>query len=909
MRLICLSLCLLLVTGSFAQNAFENGNTAYLARDFKQAISYYERAIMDNPANLDLQAKLANCYRFINEMDKAEKYYAKVTKNSATNPINHYWYAMVLKANKKYDEAIAALNTYAKYNQSLAQKAIAACTFAKNNINAQSAFFVAKEGISSVKYDDYSPVLHQGDLLISSSRKIKHASIPGGFSDPATQNFTFRSKRKEDGQLVGLTIVKGEGMFLPANNMAPFDVTEDETKGVSTFNMFADGVRHIRDATFVALSMEVHQMQSIEDFPPGEKFPFQKQDDKVSASFPCITNNGNTVYFAADGLEGSHGGYDIYVTHRQNNSWTKPQNLGPNVNTPGDEISPFVTANKDLFFASDFHKGFGGYDIYRSKNVANVWRDVRNLGPQVNSPKDDMYFVYDVAKRIGYFASNRNGNYDIYSAILKGDENLLMPVNDAEANVVVNNPTNNNNTNNNTNNNNNSTNNNSANNNNNSTANNNANNNNNSNVGNTTYSDNNKVNNDSNYNKYNNNNTNNSTANNNTTNNNTTTPKVGDKPTVGHNEPGTVPCAMNFYIGSVVDAQTKRPLKDAIVYIKNQKTGEERKVKDPTNIYGEYSVILDPLADYTVAISKAGFKNLVFDVNTGTGGKKTLLGNRAMVAAGTVVRDKWGNIVDSGDPSINTTPSEEELSNPPRSTKYYSYQPNNKERLPAVGYAIQAIVTSKLSQKQRFYLNQFGNILTEKKGKAIAYQVGVFVDEQHMQETLQEIQKTYKDAFKVPVRLNTNKVGGKIAASAQVIYPPQPQLPEGVTARGGDTPVATDDSPTIKENNYDNWATNDNTPPPANEEPTTTTGVEFKVQLGAFKDPEGIAFSNLNHIGLVEKQKRSNGLTYFYISSFKTLEAARNARSQAKTSGIESPFIVAFKNGRRVKISDVVSAN
>lgn len=97
---------------------------------------------------------------------------------------------------------------------------------------------------------------------------------------------------------------------------------------------------------------------------------------------------------------------------------------------------------------------------------------------------------------------------------------------------------------------------------------------------------------------------------------------------------------MNFYIGGIIDAATNRPVSGAFVYIKNLKTGKENKIKDPTNQYGEYSVILNPLSDYTLAVSKAGFKNLVFDVHTGTGGKKTLLGTRAMMAAATLARDR-----------------------------------------------------------------------------------------------------------------------------------------------------------------------------------------------------------------------------------------------------------------------------
>lgn len=920
MRNICRVVGVLLLTSASltAQTPFESGNKAYAARDFKQAISYYERAVMDEPANVDLQVKLANCYRYLNDMDKSESYYGMVTQNPSSAPINHYWYAMVLKSNKKYDKAIQALTVYGQYGADLAQKAQASCTFAKNNLNTQSAFFVAKEtAISSPTYDDYAPVFHRGNVLLTSSRKINFASLPGGFSDPARQNFIYKAAIGTTGSLGDLKIIKGEQMFLPASNLAPFDITTDEKRGASTFNMFVDGQRHVRGATLTGLEMEIHAMERLEDFVPGKKLPFL--DDNTSASFPSFANNGNTLYFAADGIAGSQGGYDIYVTYYQNGTWTTPQNLGPNVNTAGDEICPHIANNGDLYFASDFHKGFGGYDVFRSKKVGSTWQDVRNLGSQVNTSADDMYFIFDASKRVGYFASNRNGNYDIYSAALRGDESLLIPVNDAEVAVVVptpnvvtptpnpnpvvvtptpnpnNNvvnpnttyPTTNPNTTYPTTNPNNNT------------------------VGNTS----------TNYGTNPNNTVVTTTPPNNTvivTNPNTTLP-VGNSPTVGSNPPGTVPCAMNFYIGGIVDGDNKRPLADAMIYIRNRKTGEERKIKEPTNLYGEYSVILDPLTDYTVAISKAGFKNLVFDVNTGTGGKKTLLNTRPMYAAGTVVRDKWGNIVEGGTVSTDETvapietPTTSQLMNTPTSSKYFSQQSDGRP-IPSQGYMIQALATKELSAAQRFELSKYGNLISEKKGDLTVYRVGVFVDEAHLDANLVEVRKTYKDAFKVPVDLNTNSLGGKIAASSQVVYPPMAALPEGVTGRGGEpmnnnynnqNTAPTSQTPIIKENDYDSWANN---PTEVTSTPNRLeSGVEFKVQLGAYSKPEVISFASINHLGLIEQRKQGNGLTYFYITGFKTIEKARAARVEAQAKVGGAPFLVAFKDGVKVNISDVVA--
>ena len=373
---------------------------------------------------------------------------------------------------------------------------------------------------------------------------------------------------------------------------------------------------------------------------------------------------------------------------------------------------------------------------------------------------------------------------------------------------------------------------------------------------------------------------------------------VGTKPTVSKSN--TVPCAMNFYIGSVEDAENKRPISGAVVYIKNQKTGVENKIKEPTNQYGEYSVILDPLSNYTIAISKSGFENLVFDVNTGTGGKKTLLSTRSMSASPIIARDKNGNIIEPDVQIVNTNPTDEELTNPPKSSaKTFTLEPNNME-IPKTGYMIQVTVSSNFSKEAQLNLGQYGHIFTEKRGNKTAYRVGVFIDSKHLEKSLEELKISYKDAFKVPVELDNDHLGGRIALSSQVIYPLPPKAPLPLLDKKNKD--VNESIAKEKNNNNDLNEVTGNTDSDIQE-----AIIAFKVQLGAYKEAEEISFKNISHLGEIEKETKANGLTYFYISSFKTLLEARNAKTKALDLGIIAPFIVAFKNGTQVKISEVSS--
>jgi peptidoglycan-associated lipoprotein len=96
---------------------------------------------------------------------------------------------------------------------------------------------------------------------------------------------------------------------------------------------------------------------------------------------------------------------------KRSDSWTKPVNLGPEINTPGDELFPTFAMNGDLLFSSNFHPGLGGLDIFRAEKVGveMKWQNPKNLGTPLNSDRDDFHLL-EMDKRNGYFSSNRKGS-------------------------------------------------------------------------------------------------------------------------------------------------------------------------------------------------------------------------------------------------------------------------------------------------------------------------------------------------------------------------------------------------------------------------------------------------------------------------------------------------------------------
>lgn len=137
---------------------------------------------------------------------------------------------------------------------------------------------------------------------------------------------------------------------------------------------------------------------------------------------PCLSSDNRELYFVSD-REGGYGGLDIWSSRFEHGLWQMPRNLGPTINTPGDETAPFLYAdNNTLFFASNGKPGMGGSDIFMSRRVDDTtWGEAVNLGTPVNTPFDETSLSLNAKGDTAYFASDRDslaGNFDIYQVPL-----------------------------------------------------------------------------------------------------------------------------------------------------------------------------------------------------------------------------------------------------------------------------------------------------------------------------------------------------------------------------------------------------------------------------------------------------------------------------------------------------------
>jgi hypothetical protein len=219
-------------------------------------------------------------------------------------------------------------------------------------------------------------------------------------------------------------------------NEGPVSYSGDGKWVAYTKNNFVNGTRQI-PSSGMELSIYVAEVVAGGDWRDAKPFPFNGSG--YSSGYTYLNEDGTKMYFSSNRPDG-YGGYDLYVSFKSGTTWSTPKNLGPTINSQGNEITPFI-ADGALYFASDWHPGLGGFDIFKAAQSNGVWNKINHLGNAVNSSFDDYGLVYDNRRNLGYFTSNRpggKGNEDIYQFSQLADKVVITVINAADNRPIPN---------------------------------------------------------------------------------------------------------------------------------------------------------------------------------------------------------------------------------------------------------------------------------------------------------------------------------------------------------------------------------------------------------------------------------------------------------------------------------------
>ncbi len=437
-KLILLTLvALLLHVSAFAQlfgGALSKANKQYDLHAYNLAIQSYKEVLERRPNDEEALAKIADCYRHLNDMMEAAKYYARAMAQKNVKTEYKLQYAHVLKALGQYEEARRWYQEYAREFPVEGNHYAQSCNFAIAQQNSPAAYMVVSEFINSTA-SDFGPAFYGNSQVVFSSARTDIQRTSTDWTGKAN-NQLFIANLGKNGFLEAPFFLKSD--VKNAFNEGPVAYTQDGKWVAFTKNNFVDGTRQIASSG-MKLDLYIAEVTPNGDWINVIAFPYNGTD--FSVGFPAFSPDGRALYFASDRPD-SFGGYDIYVSFRvgSSNNWSAPQNLGSVVNSQGNEISPYFD-NETLYFSSDWHEGFGGYDVFRAMQSNGRWTQIFHMGTGVNSNRDDYGFIYDSFRNIGYLVSNRpggRGNEDIYKVSKSADNVVIKVKNAADGSPVAN---------------------------------------------------------------------------------------------------------------------------------------------------------------------------------------------------------------------------------------------------------------------------------------------------------------------------------------------------------------------------------------------------------------------------------------------------------------------------------------
>lgn len=376
---------------------------------FDKAIEQYERVVEKEPENYHALRRLGDSYRLTGRPSQAENWYGQAVQSPEADSMVFFYYAQALRDNGKYDEAKQYYQKYATKapndprGNKLANAMDNVAELKKDSLNYRVWNI---ESLNTPAYE-FSPTFTKDGLAFSSNRGK-------GKGDVWTGGMAFLNMYEATKTDTGFT----EATELPGKintkfHEGPVTFNKDFTQIYFTRNLYIKGKKKTGEEDIVKLNIFSATLENGE-WKDVQNLPFNSKE--YSCGHPTLAADGKTLYFSSD-MPGGYGGLDLYKAVWNDSSWTEPENLGPEVNTPGDEQFPFIHQDGTLYFASNSYAGLGGLDIYYSTQKNGKWGDVTNMGYPINTSGDDFGLIFDEDKETGYLTSNReggNGQDDIY---------------------------------------------------------------------------------------------------------------------------------------------------------------------------------------------------------------------------------------------------------------------------------------------------------------------------------------------------------------------------------------------------------------------------------------------------------------------------------------------------------------
>ena len=401
------------------QQRLKKADVRYEIGEYNKAATMYKRvasSVKNNSKKAEVNFRLGECYRLTNNISRASSSYRNAIKYKYDDPLVYLNYAQVLYAQNKIGDAKKHFQLYLESDSS----------------NSQARFgLLACDSIT--RWDLKTRYLIQQQKDFEARRSSSFSPAFAGEAQDVVYFTTNREGVIGSKSISPITGMRNNDIYMVSKDLSDKWKTPEMVENINTEydegtpsftadgkTMYFTSARNEKGKSLGAGIM-VSQRRGADW---GEAQPLiiltDSLADTLTFAHPAISNNGLQLYFVSD-MPGGQGGLDLWMSKKEGEAWSEPINLGPQVNTSGNETFPFLRNDSTLYFSSNGLAGFGGLDIFKANRKNDTLWVVNNIGNPINSKGDDFGICFAQGSENGYFSSNRNDRkgYDhIYSFIL-----------------------------------------------------------------------------------------------------------------------------------------------------------------------------------------------------------------------------------------------------------------------------------------------------------------------------------------------------------------------------------------------------------------------------------------------------------------------------------------------------------
>lgn len=409
----------------------------YASEEYSDAEDLYKEVLNNDPNNYHAAYRLGKVNSFLRDYEESLRFYRKATEISPSrNDTVYFHIGEIYKTLSNCRKAKEAFNEFMRRHPQqdayfrAAELEIQGCDLIQGYDKDRPAFRIGEVSFNSPAWDYFPAYLDQRQedkfVVFSSQRPLnkKKKKKQDAFTGNPREADLYRVVMEDDSTF-GQDVVN---LGKPLNRKKGDDAAATfSATGLNVYYTYTARKKRVENNDIYESRYDPFKKRWSKPRPmPGGingtrnvvvndrgKTKPVSTDDR----HPAISKDGRTLFFASD-RDGGEGGLDIWFTRRVGNGWSEPVNAGPAINSPFDEISPFLNEDGNkLFFSSKGHVGFGGFDIFVAEGEVGNWREPVNVGSPVNSTYDDLGSMWMSEDSSVLFTSNRRGGaggYDIY---------------------------------------------------------------------------------------------------------------------------------------------------------------------------------------------------------------------------------------------------------------------------------------------------------------------------------------------------------------------------------------------------------------------------------------------------------------------------------------------------------------